>query len=87
MPPKVVFDKTAFVKFKISNNLTQNIDETDSNNKKFIGKSIPAYGFKKSQEKKSANQKSQDFCQIFVICNKKILRLGNGFKIYRKSIG
>ncbi len=27
---KVVFDKTAFVKFKISNNFKQNIDETHS---------------------------------------------------------
>ncbi len=25
---KVAFDKTSFVKFKISNNFTQNIDET-----------------------------------------------------------
>jgi hypothetical protein len=30
MLPKVAFDKTAFVKFKISNNLKHNIDETDS---------------------------------------------------------
>jgi hypothetical protein len=30
MLPKVVFDKTEFVKFKISNNFKQNIDETDS---------------------------------------------------------
>jgi hypothetical protein len=29
MLPKVVFDKTAFVKFKISNTFKQNIDETD----------------------------------------------------------
>ncbi len=28
--PKVVFDKTVFVKFKICNNFKQNIDETDS---------------------------------------------------------
>ncbi len=34
MLPKVVFDKTAFVKFKISNNFKQNIDETDSKQKK-----------------------------------------------------
>jgi hypothetical protein len=46
MHPKVVFDNTVFVKFKISNNSKQNIDETDSkNNQKSIGKSIPAYGF------------------------------------------
>jgi hypothetical protein len=30
MLPKVVSDKTAFVKFNISNNLKQNIDETHS---------------------------------------------------------
>jgi hypothetical protein len=30
MLPKVVFDKTAFVKFKISNILNKNIDEIDS---------------------------------------------------------
>jgi hypothetical protein len=29
MLSKVFFDKTAFVKFKISNNFKQNIDETD----------------------------------------------------------
>jgi hypothetical protein len=29
MLPKAVVDKTAFVKFKISNNFERNIDETD----------------------------------------------------------
>ena len=42
---KVVFDKIAFVKFKISNNFKQNIDEHMQNNQKSIGKSMPAYGF------------------------------------------
>jgi hypothetical protein len=42
----VIFDKTAFVNFEISNNFKQNIDEIDfKNNQKSIGKSIPAYGF------------------------------------------
>jgi hypothetical protein len=41
--------KTAYVKFKINNNLQQNIDETDSKQPTPKGKSIPAYnGFKKS---------------------------------------
>ncbi len=40
-----VFNETAFVKFKISNNFKQNIDETLKNNQKSKGKSIPAYGF------------------------------------------
>jgi hypothetical protein len=36
---KVVFDKTAFVKFKISNNFKQNIDEADSKQpQKSVGK-------------------------------------------------
>jgi hypothetical protein len=39
----VVFDKTAFVKFKISNNCKQNNDEIDLKQPKSIGKSIPAY--------------------------------------------
>jgi hypothetical protein len=34
MLPNVVFDKTAFVKFKINNNLKQNMDETDSKHPK-----------------------------------------------------
>jgi hypothetical protein len=46
MLPKVVFDRTAFIKLKISNTLKQNIDETDSRQlKKIQGKSIPTYGF------------------------------------------
>ncbi len=35
---KVVFDKTAFVKFEISNNFKQNIDETDSKQPKISRK-------------------------------------------------
>jgi hypothetical protein len=57
-----VFDKTAFVKFKISNNFKQNIDETQSQQLKAIGKSIPAFGFLKSQEK-IREPKVRDFCQ------------------------
>jgi len=34
MLSKVFFDKIVFVKFKINNNLKQNIDETDSKQKK-----------------------------------------------------
>jgi hypothetical protein len=42
---KVVFDKTAFVKFKISNYFIQNIDEIHLKQQKFIRKSISAHGF------------------------------------------
>jgi hypothetical protein len=40
-----VFDNTVFVKFKISNNFEQTIDETDLKQPKSIGKSIPSHGF------------------------------------------
>ncbi len=73
MLPKVAFDKTAFVKFKISNNSKQNIDETHiQNNQKSIGKSIPAYGFKKSQ---SENQTSRNYFQNVCDFQKEICSL------------
>jgi hypothetical protein len=37
---KVVFDETAFVKFKISNNIKRNIDETQSKQPKNIYRKI-----------------------------------------------
>jgi hypothetical protein len=43
--PKLVIEKTAFVKFKNSNNFRQNPDETDLRQQKSIGKSISAYRF------------------------------------------
>ncbi len=54
------------------------------NNQKPIEKSIQAYGFKKS--KKSANQKSEDLCQMFVTYKKKTILKGMDYKIYRKSL-
>jgi hypothetical protein len=45
MLPKVVFDKTVFVKFQISYNSNQIIDETYSKQPEIIGKSIPACEF------------------------------------------
>ncbi len=44
-----VFDKTAFVKFKNSNNKT--LMKHIQNNQKSLGKSIPAYGFLKFKKK------------------------------------
>jgi hypothetical protein len=43
---KAVFDKTVFVKFKISINFLNNIDEHIQNNQKSKEKSMPAYRFK-----------------------------------------
>jgi hypothetical protein len=45
MLPKIFSDKTVFVKYKISNNFEQTIDETDLKQPKSIGKSISASGF------------------------------------------
>ncbi len=67
----VIFDKTAFVKFKISNNFKQNIDETDLKQPKIHRKIYTRLWILKISRKKSANQNSRDFCQIFVISNKK----------------
>ncbi len=57
------------------------------NNQKSIGKSIPAYGFKKISRKKSVNQKYRDFCQMFVIYKKKFIPQGMDLKIYRLAYG
>jgi hypothetical protein len=51
---RVVFDKTAFVKFKISYNFKQNIDKTDFNQPKIHA----SLWILKISRKKSANQKS-----------------------------
>ncbi len=51
MPLKVVFDKTVIIKFKINNNFKQNFDKTYSKQPKIHRKSMPAYGFLKSEEK------------------------------------
>jgi hypothetical protein len=80
MLPKVVFDKQRLSNLKI---LSLNKKQIQ-NDQKSIGKTIPACGFQKFQEK-TANKKSRDFCQI---CDfQKIHRLGYGFKnipkIYR----
>jgi hypothetical protein len=71
MLPKVVFDKTAFVEFNLSNSIKQNIDETDSKQPKIHRTIHISPWISKMSRKKSANQKSQDFCQTFVISNKK----------------
>ncbi len=64
---KVVFDKTAFVKFKISNNFKQNIDEADTKQPKIRRKIHTSLWIIKISWKKSENQKPRDFSQIFVI--------------------
>jgi hypothetical protein len=71
MLPNVVFDKTAFVKFKISNNLTQTLMKQIQNNQKSIRKIHASLWTLKISRIKSANQKSRDFFQIFVISNNK----------------
>ncbi len=48
---KVVFDKTVFVKFKISNNFKQNIEETHPTHQKSKGKSIQLMDYKSLKKK------------------------------------
>ncbi len=66
-----VFDKTEIVKFKISNYLKQNIDETPWKQPKFHRKIHTSLWIFNISRKKSANQKSRDFCQMFVISKNK----------------
>jgi hypothetical protein len=70
MLPKVVFHKTALLKFKIGNNFKQNNDETDSKQPKIHRKiHISLWIFKISRKKIYEPKVSGDFCQIFVISN------------------
>jgi hypothetical protein len=72
-----------FLAHKTPSYVKQNIDESHSKQTKIhrkIQNSLPASGFYKSQEKKSANKKSQDFCQKFVIYKKKTITKGRDLK-------
>ncbi len=73
-------DKKVFVKFKISINFKQNIDETHLKQPKIhcMENLYQPMDLKKSQEKNPQTQKFQDFCQIFVISMKNHA-LGYGF--------
>ena len=75
---KVVFGKTVFVKFKIRNNIKQNIDETHSKQPKTRRKTYTSLWILKISRKKFADQsqKSRDFCYMFVISKKEIPSLG-----------
>ncbi len=73
---KVVLDKTTLVKFKINNNFKQNIDETYSKQPKIHRKIHTSLRIFKIWRKKSTNQKSWDFCQMFVISKKKTIPWG-----------
>jgi hypothetical protein len=66
--------------FEISNNFKKNIDEKYfKTTKNPYENPYQPLDFKISR-KKSANQKSRDFCQIFLISKKKIHRLEYGLK-------
>jgi hypothetical protein len=62
---KVVFDKTAFVKFKISKKFKQNIDETHRKQPKIHGKIHTSLWILKIPRKKSAEQKLENFVKYF----------------------
>jgi hypothetical protein len=73
MLPKDSFDKTVFVKFQISNNFERNIDETNLKQQKIHRKIHTSLWILKISRKKTANQMSRDFGQIFVITTKKAI--------------
>ncbi len=79
----VVFDKTASVKFKISNNFKWNIDGTNSKQQqqKIQRKIHTSLWILKIRRKKSANQKSWDSCKMFVIFKMKTIPAFVKFKI------
>jgi hypothetical protein len=77
---KVVFDKTMFVKFK------QNIDEKQSKQPKINRKIDTSQRILKISRKKSASKKSWDFCQKFVISQKKTIPYGMDLNTHRKSV-
>jgi hypothetical protein len=56
---KVFFDKTVFLKFKISNHFERNIDETDLKQSKIHGENP----YKKSQAKKSQTKSLKTFAK------------------------
>jgi hypothetical protein len=57
-------------------NVKQNIDETHSKQPKFQRKIHTSLWILKILRKKSSNQKSRNFCQMFVISKKKARALG-----------
>jgi len=68
---KVTFDKTAFVKFKISKKITlKKIDETHSKQPKIHRKIHTSLWILKISRKQSMNQKSRKVCQMSVISKK-----------------
>jgi hypothetical protein len=82
---KAFFDKTAFVKFRIIT-IYKTLMEYIQNNQKSVGKSIPAYSYKKSQEKNPGTKSLETFTKMFVISKKKNKPKGMNLKIFRKSI-
>jgi hypothetical protein len=74
---KIVFYKTMFVKFKISNSFKQSIDKTHSKQQKTMRKSILAYEFKNPKKKICEFQRENRT----LVCGFKIFRnLAKGFQ-------
>ncbi len=79
------FDETAFVKFQISNNLNKTLMKHIQNNKKSIGKSILAVGFKISRNN-PLTKVSRFLLNVWYFHSHtpsiEIYSLGNGFDFY-----
>jgi hypothetical protein len=71
-----------FVKFQIRNNSKQNINETHSKQPKIHGEIHARLWIIKHSWEKSANQKFQDFCQMFEISKKKTIPYAKDLKSF-----
>jgi len=80
---KVIFHKTAFVKFNMSNNSNERVNKTHPKQPKIQLKNP---WILKISRKKSVNQKSCGFSKMLVISKKKAIPLSMDLKLNRKSI-
>jgi hypothetical protein len=67
----VFFDKMCLSKLKLVITKNKTLMKQIQSSQKSKGKSIPAYGFLKSQEKNLQTESLETFAQIFVITNNK----------------
>ncbi len=79
MVPKIDFDKTAFVKLKISNKFNKTLTKQIQNNQNSIGKSYQPMEFKNLKEK-IHKLRRETFAKSLWFKIKKSHRLGYGFK-------
>jgi hypothetical protein len=90
--PKGVFDKTTFVKFKISNNFKQNIDKTSVADPGCLSRILifthPGSWIQKQQQKRGVKKNLLSYVTIF--CRHKFHKIENYFSfemLKKKNLG